>query len=132
MTTRLRDGRWTVERAVAAPPDVVWALLTDLDAWPQWGPTVRSASIEGGAVVEGARGTVVTPVGVPLPFTVTEVLPGRRWSWAVAGVPATSHAVQPSGAGCVASMTAPLWAPAYVPVLEVALRRIERMATSAG
>jgi hypothetical protein len=45
----------------------------------------------------------------------------------VAGVPATSHSVEPDGTGCRASMAAPWWAPAYLPVLAIALQRIDRM-----
>lgn len=128
MRPTLRDRRWTVHRDIMAAPEAVWALLTDLGAWPRWGPTVRGASIDGGRVVEGARGTVTTAAGLPLPFVITDVDPGRRWSWAVAGVPATSHGVDPAERGCTAWMSAPLWAPAYLPVLGIALARIDAMA----
>jgi hypothetical protein len=37
--------------------------------------------------------------------------------------------VDPDGDGCRAWMSAPVWAPAYLPVLGIALRRIDRMAT---
>lgn len=125
----------TVRRQVPASAAVVWSVLTDLDAWPRWGPTVRRAVLDDGSFVTGARGTVWTPLGVPLPFELTEVVPGRRWSWTVAGVPATTHAVEPVHAasatwGSVVSMSAPVWAPAYLPVLHVALRRIDRLASS--
>lgn len=116
-----------VHRDVAAPPDVVWGLLVDLAAWPVWGPTVRRAELDA-ALGLGSRGRVWTPVGVPLPFVVTAFEPGRRWSWRVAGVPATTHAVSPDGRGTRVSMGAPIWAPAYLPVLTTALRRIERLA----
>jgi hypothetical protein len=72
---------------------------------------------------------VWTPVAVPLPFEITEFVPQRRWAWRVGGVPATKHGVDPVGTGSRVWMSAPLWAPAYLPVLEVALRRIDRMAT---
>jgi hypothetical protein len=35
------------DTAVSAPPDVVWAVLSDIDAWPEWNPAVSSASLEG-------------------------------------------------------------------------------------
>lgn len=128
MKIALREGRWTVERTVAADPADAWAVLTDLDAWPQWGPTVSQAALDHpGPLREGSRGTVWTAVGVPLPFVVDELLPQRRWSWRVAGVPATSHWVSPDPAGCRVGMDAPLWAPGYVAVLGLALRRIEQM-----
>lgn len=119
---------WTVSRNVDAPPDAVWHILTDLDAWPKWGLTVSAAKLDGNAFLLGAVGRVWTPVGVPLPFVISELDPGRTWGWDVAGVPATRHGVEPRGDGCRVWMSAPLWAPVYLPVLEVAVRRIERMA----
>ena len=32
---------------VAAPPEIVWAVLTDVESWPSWNPEVKSASFEG-------------------------------------------------------------------------------------
>ena len=123
---------WKVHRDVGAAPDVVWRILTDLDAWPRWGPTVARAELDGSALLLGATGRVWTPVGIPLPFVITEFEPGRIWGWDVAGIPATRHGVQPHGNGSRVWMSAPVWAPAYLPVLAVALRRIESMARAAA
>ncbi|MGH3582093.1 MAG: SRPBCC family protein [Mycobacterium sp.] len=120
---------WTTTRHIDAPAGRVWAALTSLSAWPKWGPTVARAELDdGGPLRLGARGMVWTPVGVPLPFEITEFVPDRMWAWKVAGVPATKHGVDPVGSGCRAWMSAPLWAPAYLPVLGVALHRIDAMA----
>lgn len=119
---------WTVSRRIAAPSDEVWRLLVDPEVWPRWGPTVVAAQIDGGFLRHGATGRVWTPAGVPLPFTITDFEPGSHWSWRVAGVPATGHGVEPDDQGCRAWMSAPVWAPAYLPVLQIALRRIEEMA----
>lgn len=123
---------WTVSRDIPAPADTVWQILVDLDAWPRWGPTVSGASLDGPGFELGATGRVWTPVGVPLPFTISELDPGRMWGWRVAGVPATRHGVEPGGQRCRAWMSAPLWAPAYLPVLAEALRRIEHLAVAAA
>lgn len=32
---------------VAASPEIVWRVLTDVASWPRWNPDVKSASLEG-------------------------------------------------------------------------------------
>jgi uncharacterized protein YndB with AHSA1/START domain len=32
---------------IAAPPELVWAVLTDIDNWPSWNPEVKGASLAG-------------------------------------------------------------------------------------
>lgn len=119
----------SVHRDVEAPPETVWQLLVDLAAWPRWGPTVRRAELMDDSELHlGSRGRVWTPVGLSLPFEVTSFEPGRHWAWSVAGVPATDHRVEPHLGGTRLSMAAPLWAPAYLPVLATAVRRIDRLA----
>lgn len=130
MNLALRSGMLSVDRVIRASPAAVWSVLTDLNRWPEWGPTVSGAKLlDGDELGLGERGKVWTPVGVPLPFTITEFEPGRSWSWQVAGVPATRHSVVPHDRGARASMAAPVWAGAYLPVLAIALRRIDRMVT---
>ena len=127
----------SISRRIAAEPDVVWRLLTDLEAWPDWGPSISGASIDdesdgGGRLRLGSRGSVRTAVGVSLPFEVTELVEGRSWAWAVAGVPATGHRVESADDGCVATFTVPWWAPGYLAVCAIALRRIDRLATDSS
>lgn len=38
------------EIEVAAPPEIVWAVLTDIDNWPSWNPDVKEASLAGSLV----------------------------------------------------------------------------------
>jgi uncharacterized protein YndB with AHSA1/START domain len=117
---------WTVSRQIDAPAMTVWNILTDLDRWPDWGPTVSGAELdEDGPLRLGSRGRVWTPVGVPLPFEVDQFRAGSSWAWEVGGIPATSHGVEPDGEVCRLWMSSPVWAPAYLPVLAIALRRIE-------
>ena len=41
------------EIEVAASPQAVWDVLTDLESWPRWNPDVKSMSLQGG-LVEGS------------------------------------------------------------------------------
>jgi uncharacterized protein YndB with AHSA1/START domain len=128
MNLGLRQRMPTIEQHIEAPPEAVWNLLVDLDAWPQWGPSVQRAELaEPGPLRLGARGKVWTPFGVALPFTITEFEENRRWAWEVAGIGATSHEVRPSEGGSRVSFSVPWWAPAYLPVCAIALQRIAAM-----
>jgi uncharacterized protein YndB with AHSA1/START domain len=119
----------SVGRDIPAPPDAVWDVLVDTAAWPIWGPSVHNASLRDGATELGlgVRGDVWTAVGVRTGFVITEFDPGHRWSWSVAGVPATGHQVSVTDAGCRVRFEVPWWATGYLPVCAVALRRIEKM-----
>ena len=129
---------FSVSRRIAASAEDVWALLTDTGKWPAWGPSITGvepaaagipAGPHAGGLAPGSRGRVRTVLGAALPYTVTAVEPGRYWSWSVAGIPATGHRVDPQDGGCLVTFTVPWWAPAYLPVCALALRRIERLAT---
>lgn len=126
-----RSGLVRIGRDIAAPADTVWGLLVDVDRWPQWGPSVRRAALEGGAgeLALGVRGTVWTAVGVPMPFHITAFEAGRRWDWSVAGVAATGHRVAVIPGGCRVVFEVPWWAAPYLTVCAVALDRIDRLAT---
>ena len=80
----------------------------------------------------GGRGVVTTAVGVRLPFVITAFEDGRSWGWSVAGVPATDHAVLPGqhDDSCRTRFRVPVLALPYLAVCKVALRRIEKLATS--
>ena len=67
---------------IDTPASVVWDVLTDLDAYPDWNPFIVSAS---GTVATGERlvNRVEPPGGRGMTFkpTVTEVEDGRTFEW---------------------------------------------------
>jgi hypothetical protein len=108
---------------------VLWDLLTDLDQWPAWGPSVEGATLHGETLELGTSGTVSTVVGVGVPFEITDFEPGRRWGWKVAGLPATVHTVEDLGNDrCRVGFGVPWLAAPYVVICEIALKRLETMA----
>jgi uncharacterized protein YndB with AHSA1/START domain len=121
-----------VRRDLPVPAERAWDVLTDLDAWPRWGPSVAGATLDGGGrrLTAGASGRVRTSLGVELPFTVTAFEPGRRWAWRVMGVPATGHRVEPLGDDrCRVVMEVPVWAAPYGAVCWWAIGAIGRSAS---
>ncbi|MBJ7339595.1 SRPBCC family protein [Mycolicibacterium sp.] len=119
----------TTARTMAVPPSAAWRVLTDLEAWPQWGPSVTGAELTGpGPLRLGSTGKIFTPFGVPVPFEITEFDDGRSWAWKVLGVPATRHTVATVPDGCRVSFGVPTWATLYLAVCAIALKRIEDLA----
>lgn len=92
------------------------------------GASIETGSDDTGELRLGTRGRVRTAAGVSLPFEVIVFEEGRRWAWKVAGVPATDHRVDPTPGGCTITFGVPWWAPAYLTVCAIALRRIEKLA----
>jgi hypothetical protein len=83
----------SVSRHYHASPQTVWQLLTDTTLWPLWGPTVRDVSCSERYIRKGSEGKVLTPIGLWVPFLITEYDDFRFWGWKVAGIRATGHRV---------------------------------------
>lgn len=113
---------------VEAPLAVTWQLLTDVDRWPDWGPTVAGASLDG-PFLTGTTGRVQVTGGPTLRFQLTGVVPERRWAWRVGGVRATSHVLSDRGAsGCRVDIGVPVWATPYLTVCRIGLGRLKELA----
>ncbi len=67
------------ELDIAASPEVVWDVVSDIEAWPSWNPDVRTARLEGplavGSVFRWKAG------GASLTSTLRVVDPPRELSW---------------------------------------------------
>lgn len=67
-------------RVVYAPPERVWAVWNDVAGWPRWDTELVSASLAGN-FAEGSKRTL-KPRGAPTSsFTLTEVTPGRSYTF---------------------------------------------------
>jgi uncharacterized membrane protein len=77
------------EIIIAAPLEVVWNLLTDFQAWPEWQQKIASVNLDG----DLAPGTTFSwkVSGIKIVSTLQEVEPMRRISWT--GVSAGMRAV---------------------------------------
>lgn len=114
---------------IAVPAAVAWRLLIDTEAWPRWGPSVGAVDAPARLAGPGLRGRVQTTPGLWLPFEITTWRDSHEWAWRVAGVPATGHLVVPLGrARCRVVFAVPAWAPLYLPVCGMALRRLHDLA----
>jgi uncharacterized protein YndB with AHSA1/START domain len=93
---------------IQAPPEVVWSVLVDAAAWPNWDSGVTAVD---GAVEEGRKVTVRTEAspGRAFPVTVTDLEPPRRMVFR-GGMPLglfrgeRTYTLTPDGAGTVFRM----------------------------
>ncbi|XVH31089.1 SRPBCC family protein [Haloferacaceae archaeon DSL9] len=121
---RTAEGRRLVVAAeVSAPADRAWDLLVDTARWTEWGPSISGVESDHRRVRSGTKGRVrVAEIWVPF---VVDSCADRRWTWRIAGVPATGHSVRERGARrCRVAFEIPLAAGWYAPVCRSALDRI--------
>lgn len=72
--------RFSITTEVDAPPDVVFAGLSEVERWPEWTPTVTRVERLGDAgapLALGGRLRIVQPRVPPADWTVTALEPGR-------------------------------------------------------
>jgi uncharacterized membrane protein len=89
---------------IDAPPDQVFAVLCDVEHWPEWTPTVTSVQrLDDGPFAVGSSARIRQPKLRPAVWTVTDLQDGRHFTW-VSGAPGlrmkAGHGVTPDGAGC--------------------------------
>jgi uncharacterized protein YndB with AHSA1/START domain len=70
-------GRSEIE--IAAPPEVVWDVLTTIERWPDWNPAVKSVSMHGG-LTEGSTFRWKAGPGT-ITSTLRRVEPPRLIAW---------------------------------------------------
>ena len=94
---------------IDAPAAVVWAVLADVERWPEWTASVSSVRrTRTGPLAVGEQVVVAQPRLPTLTYTVTTVEEGRRFSWAAGSGVARGlgdHVLTPRIArGCTATL----------------------------
>lgn len=67
---------------IDAPPQLVWDVFTDVEHWPDWTASVTSlVGLDAAALAVGRRFAIKQPGMPKLIWKVTELEPGRSWTW---------------------------------------------------
>jgi uncharacterized membrane protein len=118
-----------VTATVAAPTDAVWALFIDIERWPEMTPSILEVRrIDSGPVKVGSEAIVRQPGLVRSRWRVTEIEPGRSFTWEtkVAGVTAVGgHLVERDGDQAVITLTLRQHGP-LAPLLAALTSRLTR------
>jgi uncharacterized membrane protein len=94
---------------IPAPTSVVWAVISDVERWPEWTASIaRVKSLSPAPLQVGSRFKVHQPELPPASWRVTELNPGSDFTW-VSGGPGVRviarHAVEPVPLGSRATLS---------------------------
>lgn len=94
---------------IQAPPQTVWSVMSDVERWHEWTASISSVKrLDGGPLAIGSRAHVRQPKLRPADFVVTELEPGRQFTWITKspGILATArHSVEPTAGGTRARLS---------------------------
>ena len=67
---------------IDAPAQLVWAVFSDVERWPEWTASVTSlVARDGAGLAVGKRFAIKQPGMSKLVWKVTEIDPGSSWTW---------------------------------------------------
>jgi uncharacterized membrane protein len=67
---------------IDAPPRLVWDVFTDVEHWPDWTASVTSLiGVDAPTLAVGRRFAIKQPGMAKLVWQVTEIDPGKSWTW---------------------------------------------------
>ncbi len=100
-----------IERSIdiAAPPEVVWPVMSGVERWHEWTESITSVErLDDGPLRVGSRARVRQPLLRPAVFEVTRLDPGQQFTWTTTngGIAAEAgHSVEPTPDGTRATLT---------------------------
>lgn len=104
----MREMDFSISVDIAAPPDRVWAVMSDIEKWREWTASVKSITLrDPGPLRTGSRAWVRQPKFPPAHWTVTDVSE-RSFTWvsrAPGMVVTARHSVTPIGTGSRATLS---------------------------
>ena len=102
-------NKFSVTTEIAAPAARVWAVMSDVDRWHEWTPSITSVTrVDGRPLEVGTRVVIRQPKVPSARWTVTTLVPGERFAW-TSTAPGLrvigTHAVAPTEEGARAMLS---------------------------
>jgi uncharacterized membrane protein len=98
---------------IKAPASQVFAVLRDVERWPEWTPTVTSIQrAENGPLAVGSSAWIKQPKLRDAVWRVTELEDGKRFAWVTRspGVQVKGdHVVESAGTGSKVTLSIQVW-----------------------
>ncbi len=95
--------------SIAAPPERVWAVLMDIERWPEWTQSMTKLErLQPGDLTVGSKVKVTQPKLPVNVYEVTQVEPNRYLEWRIAkpGLSIVAgHRIEPEGSGSKVTLT---------------------------
>lgn len=99
---------FTVSTDIAAPPERVWQVMSDVERWDEWTPSITKIKrLDNGSFAVGSRALVRQPKLPPALWKVAAIEPGRSFTWisVAPGLRAIGHhGVEPTATGSRATL----------------------------
>jgi carbon monoxide dehydrogenase subunit G len=94
---------------IAAPPEVVWKVLIDVERWPEWtASTTKVERVDKLAFGLGSQVRIEQPKLAKTVWTVTRFEPAKSFDWdsrTTGSHTIAGHIIEPSGTGSKVTLT---------------------------
>lgn len=95
--------RWEHSIDIHTTPERVWEVMSDIERWPEWTPSVLSVKkLSDGPLAHGTRAHVHAKGTPESTWTVSESIPAKSFTWGtkVRGAATTAgHIIEPAPSG---------------------------------